>query len=190
MEDQCTAPAVTFRQPGTAALDVELPRAARIEILDRHKGPKKGFSGADSILVPNLMRINGVAIYATYDNPAILCEIAVDGAGTLPFLVCVQMLARSVKVGGAPAYEAVAEGVGNIHGAVVDIPGVDQLDPGTDLALPWVLLNGHRLYVEGKILIGELATKSRIQNAAMVTLTLLCRQLVVDDEPLGEAEAS
>jgi hypothetical protein len=189
MENLCTAPAVTFQQPGADASDVELPRAARIELLERHKGPKRGFAGVDSILVPNLMRINGVTVFATYDNPAVIREIAVDGSGLKPFLVQVQLLARALKVGGTPAYEARAEGGDLVHGVVVEIPGVEQLEPGTEMPLPWVLLNGHRLYVEGQVVIGELATRSPIQNTAVVTLTLLCRQLIVDDEPLGESEA-
>lgn len=186
MQNQCAAPEVAFQQPVEPGVHAVPPGAAVIEILERHNGPKKTFSGLDSMLLPNRMRINGVGIYASYDQPAILHEVQL-GPGSQPFRVTVQLLARSVTVGGDPVHNAGAEaGTDGEAGAVVEIPGGYALEPGTDLAVPWVLLNGHRLYVDGSVVIGQLATRGPFQNVATVTLTLLCRQLTVDDEPLGE----
>ncbi len=185
----CVVPEAVFHEPGPATPAFGPPRAAVIEILERHQGPRKGFTGTGSLLVPNRMRINGVAVYATYERPAVIQAIEIDGACRKPFSVTVQLQGRALRVGGQPAYEAVAESDGVEHGAVVEIPGVEHLEPGEDVTMPWVLLNGHRLYVEDKIRIGQMATGGPKQDLATVTLTLLCRQLIVDDEPLGEPES-
>jgi hypothetical protein len=166
----------------------ELPRAAIIEIVERHKGPKYPYTGHGSILIPNHLRINGVAIFATVDHPAVIKEIAVGGAPGFPFAVQVQLLARALRFGGVPAVNPAAEGDANAA-AVVEIPDLEEFEPGVSVCRPYVLLNGHRLYTEDTIVVGEIATDGEKRTAATVTLMLLCRQLVVDDEP-SDAAAS
>jgi hypothetical protein len=166
------------------------PRGAIIELVQRHKGRKLPYTGANSILVPNHMRINGVAVIASCDAPATLCETAVDGMSSQPFAVTVQLLARALRVGGAPTFDPAAEGLGPdvISGAVVEVPEVDEWAEGDLLKRPHVLLNGYRVWTAGPIVVGRAATHGDDQYAALVTMTLLCRQLVVDDEPAEPAE--
>lgn len=159
------------------------PHAAVIEILDRHTGEKYGYTGAESVILPNFVRIDGVAVWCTYENPVKVEAVTIDG-GTVPFAVTMSLLARAIRVGGAPAYDAGAlGGAENMSCAVVEIPDVDELTPGEELDRPYVLLNGSPVYVQGGITVGELSTSMNEAAAAQVTLTLLCRRLIVDDEP-------
>lgn len=171
-----TTPVVQDQSPA------EEPRAAVIELIERHTGEKYPYSGAGSIIVPNVLRINGVAMWGTFDAPVVVKEIAVGG-NPAPFKVTVQLLARALRIGETPAFDPGAEGDPEYSAAaVVEIPDIDSLEPGSTLDRPYLLLNGHRLYTEGSVGIGEIVTDGKDRTAATVTLTLLCRKFVVDDE--------
>lgn len=169
----------------------EEPRGAVIELVERHAGRKKSYTGTDSIIVPNHLRINGVAIWASYDAPATICETVVDGSSLRAFQVTVQLMARALRVGGTPAFDPAAEGPGpDVNSAaVIEVPGVDAWAEGDHIDRYWVLLNGHRIWTAGPIVVGRAATCGDDQAVAMVTMTLLCRQLVVDDEPAEEYDS-
>lgn len=163
----------------------EQPRGAIIELVERHPGRKKPYTGIESIIVPNHMRINGVAIWASYDAPATLCETVLDGSSTSMFTVTVVVMARALRVGGTPSFDPAAEGLGpdDNSAAVVEVPDVDSWVQGDRLDRRWVLLNGHRVWTVGELVIGRAATYGEDRYCALVEMTLLCRQLVVDDEP-------
>ncbi len=163
----------------------ETPRGAIIELVERHKGPKRSYTGYESVIVPNHLRINGVAVLASYDAPATICETVIDGSSTRTFAVTVEVMARALRVGGNPSFDPAAEGLGpdTNAAAVIEIPDCDGWSQGDRLERPWVLLNSHRLWTAGDIRVGRMATHGDDQYVALVTMTLLCRQLVVDDEP-------
>jgi hypothetical protein len=162
----------------------EQPRGAVIELVERHKGRKRPYTGADSIIIPNHMRINGVAILASVDNPATLCETTLDGKCGSLFQVTVQVLARALQAGGIPSFTAAAEQRSDDDAAaIIEIPEVEAWAEGDHLERHHVLLNGHRVWTTGQVVVGRAATHGPDRNAAMVTMTLLCRQLIVDDEP-------
>lgn len=164
------------------------PHAAVIELVERHfDDEKRPLTGTDSLIIPNHMRIDGVAVYATYDDPAIVHEIRLDGSRLAPpFMVTVSLLARAIGVGGKPSVvKGAFGGAESMSAVMVEIPDVDVMYPGSRVDRPYVLLNGQPVYVHGDIVIGELsaATRSDAVRMARVTLTLPCRRLVVDDEP-------
>lgn len=169
----------------------EEPCGAVIELVERHAGRKKSYTGTDSIIVPNHLRINGVAIFASYDAPATIREIVLDGSSFRAFQVTVQLMARALRVGGTPTFDPAAEGIGpDVNSAaVIEVPNVDGWADGDLLTRHWVLLNGHRVWTMGEIRVGRSATYGGDQNVALVTMTLLCRQLVVDDEPAAEFDS-
>jgi len=173
-----TQPATVQEQP-----PVDEPRAAVIEVVERHHGEKYPYTGNASIICPNHLRINGMAVWATMDNPATIREIAISGTPGTPFAVTVQMAARALNIGGTPAFDPAAVGADAIAGAVVEIPDTSAFEPGDQLARPYVLLNGQRLYIDDAVRVDELTTDGGGGPAAVVTLTLLCRQFTVDDEP-------
>lgn len=158
------------------------PRAALIEIVERHFAVKKPYTGVDSVLVPNHIRINGTAVWATYDAPITIEEIVVDGSCREPFAVTLRLLARAVRVGSAPSFVAAAQGPDEQDCAVVEIPDTDSWSDGDVLERPYVLLNGRRIYTTGPVRVGPLGV-GKVEGAAMVELTVLCRKLTVDDEP-------
>lgn len=163
----------------------ETPRGAVIEIVERHTGRKRSYTGVESIIVPNLMRINEIAVWSSYDAPATLCETVIDG--TCATAVTIRVMARALNVGAAPAFLAAAEaGRGNVNSVsavVVEVPDVGNWVPGDQFQRRWVLLNGHRVWTVGDLTVDRMAVHGEDRNVAMVTMTLLCRQLLVDDEP-------
>jgi hypothetical protein len=175
----------TLAAPAAAAVRDEQPRGAVIELVERHKGRKRPYTGLESIIVPNHLRINGVAVLASDDAPATLCETVIDGMRDSAFSVTVQVMARALRVGGVPSFDPAAEGLGGdvSSGAVVEVPDVESWAQGDWLQRRWVLLNGHRVWTSGDITVGQAATHGPDRYVAMVTMTLLCRQLIVDDEP-------
>lgn len=162
------------------------PHAAVIELLERHfDGEKRPYTGNQSLIIPNHMRIDGVAVYATYDDPAFIHGVKIDGSVLAPpFMVTVSLLARALRVGETPTLDPGAlGGRDSTSGAVVEIPDLDKLEPGEQVDRPYVVLNGQPVFVSGDIRIGELSTSTKHElTVARVTLTLPCRRLVVDDE--------
>lgn len=178
------APSLTWLGHGPS------PRASIIEIVERHDGPRHPLIGNGSILLPNHMRINGVPVWATEECPAVLREVEIDGHRTAPFQVTVRLAARSLHLGEQPARNPLlfrrerdrhpvppASSVG----AVVEIPDTETLPVGERIDRPYVWLNGTRVWIEGGIVLGQLGTYGS-REVAVVSLTLLVRRLVVDDE--------
>lgn len=163
------------------------PHAAVIELVHRHGDSQKfPYAGAGSIIIPNRLRIDGVAIWASYDRPAVIHDLTLDGTCRTPFAVTVTLQARALRVGEAPTVTDGPLGFpAKESGAVIEIPGVDELFPGEDLDIPHVLVNGSAVYIQGPVKVGRMATDGPEQGLAEVTLTLLCRRLLVDDEPTG-----
>jgi len=163
----------------------EQPRGAIIELLERHNGPKRSYTGVESLIVPNHLRINGVAVYATEDDPVTIHETVIDGSGGSTFAVTVQMMARALHVGATPSFnpEHERQDLDDNSAAVIEVPDVDTWAEGDHLDRRWVLLNGHRVWTTGKIVVGRNGTHGLDWYVALVTVTLLCRQLIVDDQP-------
>ena len=173
----------------TLAADVT-PRGADIEVVERHFSEKYPAVGNASVICPNHLRINGVAVLATYDHPAIIHEIELDGSSRTPFTVTVELLARAIGVGRPPTVEPRAEGAADSTGcAMVEIPDVDTLEGPGLIDRQYVLLNGKPVWVEDKIRIRELVLDGPLHGAARVELKLLCRRLLVDDEPIAPASS-
>lgn len=164
-------------------------RGADIEIVERHFSGKYPVVGSSSVICPNHLRINGVAVLATYGHPAVIHEIELDGSCRSAFTVTVELLARAVAVGRAPTVEPRAEGGADSTGcAVVEIPDVDTFEGPGLIERQYVLLNGKPVWVEDKIRIRELVVDGPLCGAARVELKLLCRRLLVDDEPIAAAQ--
>lgn len=178
---------MTFHPPGqadTAPPVLEEPCAAVIEIVERHQGTKRPYHGPGSILLPNHLRINGTAVYATTEEPATIREIAL-GEPREPFVVTLRLMARALRTGAPPSFTAGAEDVDAVRGAVIEIPDYDEPLPDSGVNRPYVLVNGRRIYTAGAIYVEEMATHGDDQNVLIVSLSLLCRKLTVDDEPLA-----
>ncbi len=179
-------------EPGrTPAADVDMtPRGADIEIVERHFSEKYPVVGHSSVICPNHLRINGVAVLATYDHPAVIHEIELDGSSRSLFAVTVELLARAIGVGRAPTVEPRAEGGDQSTGcAVIEIPDVGTFEGPGLIEQQYVLLNGKPVWVQDKIRIRELVTDGTLHGAARVELKLLCRRLLVDDEPIAPASS-
>lgn len=160
------------------------PHAAVIELLHRHSESEKyPYTGGQSIILPNFMRIDGVGIWAPEDDPVVVEDIELDGRSLHPFAVTVTLQARALRIGGAQMSDGTIGGPDSNCGAVLEIPDVDELTPGEELERPYVLLNGSPIYIRGPVRIGKMHLGGPDWSAAQVTVTLLCRKLIVDDEP-------
>lgn len=160
------------------------PHAAVIELLHRHGGSEKyPYAGGRSIILPNFLRIDGVGIWAPEDEPVVVEGIELDGLCLHPFAVTVTLQARALRVGAPPMSDGPIGSPDSNCGAVLEIPDVDELSPGEDLDRPYVLLNGSPIYIRGPVRIGKVHLGGPDWSAAQVTVTLLCRRLIVDDEP-------
>ncbi len=154
------------------------------EIVERHDGPKMPETGSGSILVPNVLRINGVGVWANETNPVIIESIRFGHAEAV--VVTVTLFARVVRFGSADA-PAVPVG-GDTRASVIEIEGIPRgLDVGHRIS-GTVLLNGHRLLCpedgEPEIVGLRLGTEM-----AQVRLKLVARRVIVDDEPTGRPQA-
>lgn len=181
---------MTFQQPGrsdTVAPELEEPRAAVIEIVERHQGTKKAYSGHDSIIAPNQLRINGAAVWATEEEPVTIREIALGGRD--PFAVTLRLMARALRTGTPPSFTPGAEDIDSTNGAVIEIPDFDEPQADSGVNRPYVLVNGRRIYTAGMIYVEQMATHGGDRNVLIVSLSLLCRKLTVDDEPLAPPSA-
>lgn len=181
MNESSTAVTIEQKRPPVEA------GTAIIECVEQHSGEKFPDVGPRSILCPNLLRINGVAIWATYHNPVVIRGIQIGGGPGEPFAVTVQLHARALRFNVEPAYDTTAEGdlaARANAGAVVEVPDVEEFTSGEVLERPYVLLNGRRIYIQGPIVVGEMAANGVGEHSmATVVLTLLCRRFIVDDEP-------
>lgn len=177
----------TTTEPADVATKAE-PHAAVIELLHRHGDSEKyPYTGGQSVILPNFLRIDGVGIWAPEDRPVVIEEIELDGRCLRPFAVTVTLQARALRVGAAPMSDGPIGGPDSNSGAVLEIPDVDEFFSGEELEPRYVLLNGNRLYIQGPVKIGKLNTGGPDWSTAEVTVTLLCRKLIVDDEPIGAA---
>ncbi|MER5608352.1 hypothetical protein AB0F93_00150 [Micromonospora tulbaghiae] len=170
-----------------------LPHAAVVELVERHfDGEKKPTTGHGSLIMPNHLRIDGIAVYATEDAPATLHEVVLDGRPGTPFAVTLSLFARAIRVGEGPAFTPGALGGPDASSAaVVEIPDVEVLEPGAQLDLPYVLLNGQPVFISPPgVAVTGLTTSWADVNLAQVTITLPCRRLVVDDEVCQPAPAT
>lgn len=174
-----------FQQPGQHDVtpELEAPRAAVIEIVERHQDTKKPYSGTESIICPNTLRINGAAVWATQEDPARVEQITLGERDVVT--VTVRLPARALRTGDTPSFVPGAEDIDAVNGAVIEIPDVDTVTVGDDLDRPYVLVNGRRIYTAGPIVVEAMATHGSDQHALIVTLPLICRKLTIDDEPLA-----
>jgi hypothetical protein len=76
-----------------APLDPQ-PEFATIEILEVPGEP-------DSAVIPNELRINGVPLYTSADEPITISPIEIGGRGSESVLVTVTFIAKRVVVGSA-----------------------------------------------------------------------------------------
>lgn len=182
----------TTTEPAAAGVRTE-PHAAVIELVERHfGGEKKPTTGYESLIRPNHLRIDGIAVFATEDAPVTLHEVALDGSrDAAPFAVTLSVFARAIRVGQGPAFDPGALGGPDSNSAaVVEIPDVDELEAGAQLDLPYVLLNGQPVFISPPgVSVTGLST-SMWGGLAQVTITLPCRRLVIDDEVCQPAPAA
>lgn len=176
-------------EPTTPARPDVAPHAAVIELVEQHNDARRyGYTGSESVIRPNKLRIDGVAVWASYDEPVVINEFSVDGSCTHPFGVTVTLQARTLRLGDGPTITEPIEGRDENGGSVIEIPDVEQPPvEGEELSRPYVFLNGRAVYIHGLVAVGKMATDGPYRGLVEVTLTLLCRKLVVDDEPTGLA---
>lgn len=167
---------------GTAT---ETPRAAVVEILERHRGAeKKPLHGADSILMPNMMRVNGVRLRATVDQPVFIHQIDIDGRCQRPQAVTLSLFARELRVGEQPTVVSAMALADDQVSAVIEIPDLGEPGEQTTIDRPYVYLNGHPIYLVGPITVHQMMTDGQYgDSGARVTLTIAARRVVIDDEP-------
>lgn len=166
--------------------------AAVIEVLERRRDHRLPDRGVGSIVLPNHLRINGVSVWASLDHPITIDALRIDPDSKAPFVVTMTLHARAVRAGdievsvGGPAAEP--DGAG--RGSVVEIPVYGEIErlfaPGESLQPPVVYLNGSALFLGGPIEVGELRPGLFYAGegalVGQVTLPLLCRRFIVDDE--------
>lgn len=169
-----------------------LAAAAIIEVVEQHKGPdRQPTFGSGSIIVPNHVRINGVAVHCTEDDPVVVQALHLDGTCKLPFVATLSLMARAIRIGDIPVSVGgpAAAPDDQDRGAVLEIPIVDLAGrvrprPGQLLDPPVVYLNGSALYTSGSVKIERLRSPWDHQGpwVATVLVPLLCRRFLVDDE--------
>src|ERR1044072_4753097 len=173
---------------GTGQDEPGEPRGATVELVERHLGERHPYSGPDSVVCPNHLRINGIPVLATYHYPVTVQSVELDGSSFRPFAMTFRLLARAVRIGGQPtAVDRVVDDAGSCAGSIVEIPDVDEMRAGDLIDRPYVWLNGARVYIKDGIRIREMTTGGEHRGAAVVTLARLVRRLVVDDEPIQPA---
>lgn len=177
------APAETNAQAGGAV----------IEVVERHKGPDRySHLGSESVIAPNHVRINGVAVHCTIDDPVVVESVHIDGNCHSKFVVTLRMMARVVRIGDVP--ESIggpaAEPSDKNRAAVLEIPLGGKVRPGQLVAPAVVHLNGSALYLGGPVKVERLRAPWGDDGAqiATVVVPLLCRRFLVDDEVIPADE--
>jgi len=187
---------VTTTEAGPETTQAPLkPGAAVIECIEQHPGPDRyEFVGTGSILAPNLVRINGVAIWCTDVDPVVVQSVHIDGTCKSSFVVRVRMSARLVNIGDIPVSVGGpgAEPGDRNRAAMLEIPLSGELRAGQLLEPPYVYLNGNPLYIGGPVEVERIRTPwgGGIGHTATVVVPLLCRRFTVDDEVVPERDVT
>lgn len=174
-----TAPAL---DPSVPHVEDAPPTPAVLEVLDRHKGEKHG---RNTILLPNLVRINGIPLWCPTDNPIVVQDIRVDGREGSPLVVNIRLQVRALRIGEAPSQRAVDVADDRTRYATVELPNVpDHLVDGS--TEPDALPCGYAIVDGQKLMLADNATVDYVvpfgDRAVVVDLPLVCRSVVFDDE--------
>lgn len=163
------------------------PVPAVVELIERHRGPKYD---ERALIAPNLLRINGVPVWAPVDDPVVLHELHVDGKPGALFVAEVSLQVRRLVAGhdtpSAPV--EVAAGASPVFSVVELVVPADAelLDDGQPVDPPYsVYANGHHLQLAEPGLIVERLTvggHGPDDRVCRVRLPLVCRRFIVDDE--------
>lgn len=159
------------------------PSGAVIELVERHSEDRKPEAGPESFVLPNELRINGNPVYAAYDAPIVVHEVSVSGEPGSPFVVTVTVQCRELVFGDPdPGREVLPHGSGRMRASTVRVP-LNGMESG-DWDRPYVVLNGDKVWLAGQATMSEVTNGGGANwRVVEVTLPLLCRRLVVDDEP-------
>lgn len=155
-----------------------VPAPARLEILEQHRGDKYD----DHMpLLPNIVRVNGRALWCSADNPVVVQDI---NPASGPIVVTLRLQARVLSVGSdlPEAEPATAEVRGErAHFARVMVPVMPEDAVGGEITTPYVVVDGHRLLLAGPVEIDSI----QVPGADLVTVAvpLVCRSVLFDDEP-------
>lgn len=191
----------TWQIPETPRVGVigELPQpsGAVIELIELHHGEKYPYPGNGThICLPNHVRINGIPVWCSERYPVAVEDIRIDGSCRAPVVALMTMHARAVRYGDAtPDDNAVLDlttepGTERGNGVLLVVPGLSgEMRHGDKVVVPYVYLNGSALFVSGPIVIGGMTTSRHLGGyLAQVTVPLLCRRLVIDDEVLPDEQ--
>lgn len=172
-----------FRAPNIADLP---PRPARLTIVEEHTGEKWP---SDRPIVPNRIRVNGVALWCPQEDPVVVEEFAVDGTCARPVVVRLKLQARSLAIGQEPSRVDPAAADLRARWATVELPtmlrDLAEADLPGECAFPYAIVDGHKLQLDGEALVHEVRPGDRDGYLVLVTLPLVVRSIVFDDEPTG-----
>lgn len=169
-----------------AAEDDRPAVAARLEVLEVHGG--KSYDDRTP-LAPNEVRVNGVSLWAPVDDPIVVQEIAVDGKLRRAVVVTLRLQVRALKIGAPRVVLPPPGDARKRHFAVVELP----MNLGDDDTVTQI---GHHAYVDGhklllaapgpsveRVVPGDPRQPDMVDRTlVVVTLPLLCRSVVFDDE--------
>ncbi len=161
------------------------PVPAVVELVERHRGPKYD---ERALIAPNLLRINGVPVWAPVEDPVVLHELRVDGKGGALFVATVSLQVRRLVAGhDAPSDPVeVPAGASPVFSVVELVAPADAEWPGDGQPLdpPYsVYANGHHLQLaEPGLIVDPMRLGDLDDRLCRVRLPLVCRRFVVDDE--------
>lgn len=166
----------------TSALEDAPPRPARLEIVDRHRGEKYG---DDIAIIPNGVRVNGVPLWCPQEDPITVEEFTVNGDPALRngVVVPLRLHARALAIGEAPRRVDPAAADWRNRFATVELPAIPEpMVAELPRAFPYAIVNGMKLQLAGPATVHR-ASVEDFGYLVVVTLPLVCRSVVFDDEP-------
>jgi hypothetical protein len=179
-----TATSAPFQAPTFAE---KKPQPCHLEVLERRYEERD--PGTDLILLPNLVRLNGVGLWCPEDDPIVVRQITVDGTRMAgPMVVTLRLQARALTLGetGEPVGGIETDHQGNRF-AVVQVPGLTfhvqdaKGDPLLDAG--FVVVDGMKMLLAGPVSVHPVPVPvegSFSRGPVVVELPLLVRSVKFD----------
>jgi hypothetical protein len=179
-----TTPAPALDPFTPPVLEEEPPRPARLEIVERHDGEKYG---PDRPIMPNGIRINGVPVWCPGADPIIVKEVRVDGTKPAPLVTVLRLQARALRIGEEPSRADLSSPDVRTHFATVELPVKYESSGGQPRVWgfgEYAIVDGQKVELAGPIEVDPVQPDvGSDERVVVVTLPLVCRSVVFDDEP-------